>query len=72
MVCGSIGCGGIHKLRGLYDDLSRLGLEVLRHVDERGWDYSDIQDFRDKKDLSNILKDSKWIFLTENILSQKR
>lgn len=52
MVCGSIGYGGIQHIREFYSILLKEGFDVLRHVEEKSMDYSDIQDFRDKRDLS--------------------
>lgn len=52
MVCGSIGYGGVEHIREFYSILSKEGFDVLRHVEEKSMDYSDIQDFRDKRELS--------------------
>ena len=52
MVCGSIGYGGINKIRKLYSFLRNEGFEVLDHIENKGMDYSDVKDFRDKKELS--------------------
>ena len=52
MVCGSIGYGGIDEIRGLYSFLHTRGFKTVDHLVEKGMDYSDISDFRDKKELS--------------------
>jgi nucleoside 2-deoxyribosyltransferase len=52
MVCGSIGYGGIDEIRGLYSFLHIRGFKTVDHLVEKGMDYSDISDFRDKKELS--------------------
>ena len=52
MVCGSIGYGGIDEIRGLYSSLHKHGFKTVDHLVEKGMDYSDISDFRDKKELS--------------------
>jgi Nucleoside 2-deoxyribosyltransferase len=52
MVCGSIGYGGINEIRGLYSFLHIRGFKTVDHLVEKGMDYSDISDFRDKKELS--------------------
>ena len=51
MVCGSIGYGGVENIRDFYKKLSEQGFEILNHIEAKGMDYSDIQDFRDKKNL---------------------
>jgi nucleoside 2-deoxyribosyltransferase len=53
MVCGSIGYGGINEIRSLYSFLRNEGFEVLDHIENKGMDYSDVKDFRDKKELSH-------------------
>lgn len=52
MVCGSIGYGGIYEIRDLYSFLHTLGIKTADHLVEKGMDYSNISDFRDKKELS--------------------
>ena len=52
MVCGSIGYGGISDIKDLYSFLRSKGFEILDHIRYGGMDYSDIRDFRDRKDLS--------------------
>ncbi|HJU60133.1 MAG TPA: hypothetical protein VJ583_10305 [Nitrososphaeraceae archaeon] len=51
MVCGSIGYGGIEEIRQLYKVLKEKNFDIVDHLVEKGMDYSDIHDFRDKKDL---------------------
>jgi nucleoside 2-deoxyribosyltransferase len=52
MVCGSIGYEGIDEIRDLYSFLHTLGFKTVDHLVEKGMDYSNISDFRDKKELS--------------------
>jgi hypothetical protein len=52
MVCGSIGYGGIYEIRDLYSFLHTPGIKTADHLVEKGMDYSNISDFRDKKELS--------------------
>lgn len=51
MVCGSIGYGGVDEIRRLYKVLKEKKYDIVDHLVEKGMDYSDINDFRDKKDL---------------------
>jgi hypothetical protein len=53
MVCGSIGCGGIDEIGRLYSFLLTEGFGIVDHLVSKGADYSDIKDFRDKKELSH-------------------
>lgn len=53
MVCGPIGFGGAKKIRHLYKTLRKEGFDVLDHLDVKTMDYSNISDFRKKKDLSS-------------------
>ena len=57
MVCGSIGYGGVQEIRRLYSLLRTEGFDILDHITVEGMDYSDIKDFREKKELSrNIVE----------------
>lgn len=51
MVCGSIGYGGVNEIRRLYAIIRQIGFDIVDHLVEKGMDYSDIDDFRDRKDL---------------------
>jgi hypothetical protein len=53
MVCGSIGYGGIDEIGRLYSILFKEGFDIVDHLVSKGADYSDIKDFRDKKELSD-------------------
>jgi hypothetical protein len=53
MVCGSIGYGGIDEIGRLYSFLLKEGFGIVDHLVSKGADYSDIKDFRDKKELSH-------------------
>ncbi len=55
MVCGSIGYGGIEKIRGLYTVLKEKGFDTINHLLEKDMDYSHINDFRDKRKLSQAI-----------------
>jgi hypothetical protein len=52
MVCGSIGYGGIDDIRRIYTFLDTEGFDIVDHIVRKGMDYSDIKDFRNKKELS--------------------
>ena len=52
MVCGSIGYGGAEEIRHLYSFLRNEGFDTIDHMVNQGMDYSNINDFRDEKDLS--------------------
>ncbi|PWU79876.1 MAG: hypothetical protein DLM72_15065 [Candidatus Nitrosopolaris wilkensis] len=52
MVCGSIGYGGIDDIRRIYTFLDTKGFDIVDHIVGKGKDYSDIKDFRNKKELS--------------------
>ena len=52
MICGSIGYGGVDKIRQMYTALLEKGFDIVDHLVHKGMDYSDIRDFRDKKELS--------------------
>lgn len=52
IVCGSIGYGGLSKIREVQSMLREGGFNVIDHISERGMDYSKIKDFRDKPVLS--------------------
>ena len=52
MVCGSIGYGGIEKIQKLYDLLKAKGFDTANHLLEKDMDYSHINDFRDRPELS--------------------
>ena len=52
MVCGSIGYGGIDDIRRIYTFLDTEGFDIVDHIVGKGIDYSDIKDFRNKKELS--------------------
>jgi len=52
MVCGSIGYGDIDDIRRIYTFLDTEGFDMVDHIVGKGMDYSDIKDFRNKKELS--------------------
>ena len=69
MVCGSIGYGGVDEIRHFYSLLKKQGFGIVDHLISKGMDYSDIQDFRDKKDLSRQIVDHDLEFVKRsNIL----
>jgi hypothetical protein len=45
--------GGIYEIRQLYSFLHKEGFDILDHLASKGMDYSNVKDFRDKKDLSD-------------------
>jgi len=51
MVCGPIGYGRLSKIRRIQSLLKKSGFTVIDHI-SREMDYSDIKDFRDKKELA--------------------
>jgi nucleoside 2-deoxyribosyltransferase len=52
LVCGSIGYGGVDEIRRIYGVLRRAGFETLDHLDAKNMDYSSIEDFRQRRKLS--------------------
>ena len=57
MICGSIGYGGIEKIKKLYAILKEKGFDTIDHILEKSMDYSHMNDFRDKPELSkNIVE----------------
>jgi hypothetical protein len=65
MVCGSIGyTGGIEDIRKLYSFLEGKRFSIVNHLlQNKGMDYSDITDFRDKVELSRriVSQDLQYI-----------
>ncbi|MCL4517999.1 MAG: hypothetical protein M1587_02250 [Thaumarchaeota archaeon] len=63
MVCGSIGYGGIDKIRRVYSVLKSRGFETVDHFREGSMDYSNMRDFRRRKKLSNkiVSNDLKFV-----------
>jgi nucleoside 2-deoxyribosyltransferase len=55
MVCGSIGYGGIEKIKRLYKVLKEKGFDTVNHLLEKDMDYSHINDFRDKQEISQVI-----------------
>jgi hypothetical protein len=70
MVCGSIGFGGVNEIRQMYSILRQKGLHIVDHLVHKGMDYSDIQDFRDKKELSQQIvgHDLQYIEMADVII----
>ena len=52
MICGSIGYGGIEKIKKLCAVLKERGFDTIDHILGKNMDYSSINDFRDKPKLS--------------------
>ena len=44
-------CSGIGEIERFYSFLRSNGFEIVDHLKSKGTDYSDIKDFRDKKEL---------------------
>jgi nucleoside 2-deoxyribosyltransferase len=63
MVCGSIGYGGINEIKNMYTFLVNHGFSIVDHILNKGMEYSNITDFRDKQDLSSkiVQHDLKYI-----------
>jgi hypothetical protein len=53
MISGSIGYGGFEEIGRLYSFLLKEDFGIVDHLVSKGADYSDIKDFRDKKELSH-------------------
>jgi nucleoside 2-deoxyribosyltransferase len=53
MVCGSIGYGNANDIKNMYTLLRSKGFPLINHIIHEGMDYSEISDFRDKRDLSH-------------------
>jgi len=53
IVCGSIGYGGKEEIIKLQELLKSRGYEVINQLEI---DYSDVEDFRDRKDLWDVVK----------------
>ena len=53
MVCGSIGYGNANDIKDMYTLLRSKGFSLLNHIIHERMDYSEIRDFRDKRDLSH-------------------
>jgi nucleoside 2-deoxyribosyltransferase len=52
LVCGSIGYGGMDRIRDIQTLLRNEGITVIDQISEEGMDYSDIKDFRDKPEIA--------------------
>lgn len=70
MVCGSIGYGGVDEIRRIYSLLHQKGFDIVDHLVHKGMDYSDIGDFRDKKELSQqiVNHDLRFVEKTDVIV----
>lgn len=55
MVCGSIGYGGVNKIREYQEIIKKAGFIVHDHISEKGMDYSGVEDFRDKNKLARAI-----------------
>jgi pyruvate/2-oxoacid:ferredoxin oxidoreductase alpha subunit len=65
MICGSIGYGNIDELKKFYGMLKNNGFDVLEHLSQSDMDYSDIKDFREKKDLASKIVKHDLEFITK-------
>ena len=60
IVCGSVAYGGIRRIKKLQDFLKQNMFEVIDQF-QLGVDYSDVEDFRDKRELAaNIVKNDLY------------
>lgn len=74
VVCGSIGYGGLDRIRNVQSFLKSKGFQVLDHISEKNMDYSEISDFRDKQQLAkrivkhdlNFIKKSDLVVVISN------
>ena len=67
MVYGSIGYGKIDELKKFYNILKNNGFDVLDHLSKIGMDYSDIKDFRDKRNFASKIVDLILILLKKQM-----
>lgn len=65
IVCGSIGYGGIENIRSMQEFLIQNGFEVVDQIAGAGMDYSDIDDFRDKLELSEKIVENDLKYIEE-------
>jgi len=65
MVCGSIGYGGVNRIRQVYSLLQKRGFDVLDHIASKGMDYSDVKDFRQKKRMSHKIVEHDLLCVKE-------
>lgn len=63
IVCGSIGYGGIERLKELRDYLINNNYNVIDHISKEDMDYTHINDFRKNRELSRkiVSHDLKFI-----------
>jgi len=52
VVCGSIGYGGLPKIRRVQSLLREKGFQLLDHISEEYMDYSGTKNFKDKRELA--------------------
>jgi nucleoside 2-deoxyribosyltransferase len=71
MVCGSIGYGGIERIRRLYAVLKDHGFQTLDHFRADAMDYSAIRDFRRRRKLSRriVTSDLKSVKRTDVVVA---
>jgi len=65
MVCGSIGYGGLSRIREIQSLLKKSGFTVIDHV-TKDMDYSSIKDFRDKEELAEKIVDHDLDFVKKS------
>lgn len=66
IVCGSIGYGGIEDIRRIQKFLIKNGFNVIDHISEEGMDYSNIDDFRDNKELAERIVKHDFSFVDKS------
>ena len=60
IVCGPVAYGNIQRIKELQSFLRQNGFKVVDHF-QRGMDYSDVKDFRDKRELAvSIVKNDLY------------
>lgn len=65
IVCGSIGYGGIDKLRELRDFLINRNYDVIDHISKEDMDYTHINDFRNNREISQKIVDHDLKFIDQ-------
>jgi nucleoside 2-deoxyribosyltransferase len=66
LVCGSIGYGGVDRIRNIQTLLRNEGITVIDQISEKGMDYTGITDFRDKPDLSAKIVEHDLTFVEKS------
>ena len=65
MVCGPIAYGDIKRIKELQKFLKEKGFEVIDQFQRKEMDYSNIKDFRDKRELARKIVENDLKFVGE-------